>query len=269
MRIVSRCESNEPAHAYNPPVTFRIDRRFFLSVAQGLIASLSIAVGYLPIAFSFGLAALQSGLSPAITLLTSLVVYAGASQFILIALLTSGAGWMTTLPTVILMNARHLFYGPALMTRLETKVGKPGTHGQARAVRATPLPAGLLAFGLTDEVFATAMGRLDRIPAATREGWYLGLQLGAYAAWVGGTLAGVSLSTYFHNAPVFIEAALEFVLPALFCALLLESGVRAGAPTILVTSIITVALLSLLPAHHALALGMLAGAGLNAVRRPA
>src|SRR5690625_158978 len=91
---------------------------FYRPFGAGLLTSLSIAAGYLPIAFSFGLAALQAGLSPFITILTSVVVYAGASQFVLITLMASGAGWLTAVPTVLLMNARHLFYGPALLNRL-------------------------------------------------------------------------------------------------------------------------------------------------------
>lgn len=220
--------------------------RWFL---RGLISSLSVAAGYLPIAFSFGLAALQAGLSPFITILTSVVVYAGASQFVLITLMASGAGWLTAVPTVLLMNARHLFYGPALLNRLP--------HND----KSVPPP--LLAYGLTDEVFATALGKLDDIPQTSREAWYVGLQAGAYASWVGGTILGVTLSSSFQNPPVFIEAGLSFILPGLFFALLLESGIRRSARTIGVTALATLLLITLLPSYHALALGMLAGASFN------
>lgn len=214
---------------------------------RGLISSLSVAAGYLPIAFSFGLAALQAGLSPFITILTSVVVYAGASQFVLITLMASGAGWLTAVPTVLLMNARHLFYGPALLNRL--------SHHHEN------MPPPLLAYGLTDEVFATALGKLDDVPAASREAWYVGLQAGAYASWVGGTILGVTLSSSFQNPPVFIEAGLSFILPGLFFALLLESGITKAARTIGVTAVATLGLITVLPSYHALALGMLTGAG--------
>lgn len=220
--------------------------RWFL---RGLISSLSVAAGYLPIAFSFGLAALQAGLSPFITILTSVVVYAGASQFVLITLMTSGAGWLTAVPTVLLMNARHLFYGPALLNRLPR-------HDKS-------LPPPLLAYGLTDEVFATALGKLKDIPQPSREAWYVGLQAGAYASWVGGTILGVTLSSSFQNPPVFVEAALSFILPGLFFALLLESGVLRAARTIVVTAVATIVLILFLPSYHALALGMLIGAAFN------
>jgi predicted branched-subunit amino acid permease len=60
---------------------------FFIA---GLRDSLSIAIGYIPVAISFGLAAIYAGMSPALALMTSLFVYAGASQFILLSLLASG-----------------------------------------------------------------------------------------------------------------------------------------------------------------------------------
>lgn len=216
---------------------------------RGIVSSLSVAAGYLPIAFSFGLAALQAGLPPMVTVLTSILVYAGASQFVLISLMTSGAGWLTAVPTVLLMNARHLFYGPALLNRLPR-------HNKS-------MPPPLLAYGLTDEVFATALGKLNDIEPSSREAWYVGLQAGAYASWVGGTILGVTLSSSFQNPPIFVEAALSFILPGLFFTLLLESGVKRSARTIAVTATATIALIMLLPSHHALALGMLAGAAFN------
>lgn len=216
---------------------------------RGLASSLSVAAGYLPIAFSFGLAAMQAGLSPFITTLTSVVVYAGASQFVLITLMASGASWFTAVPTVLLMNARHLFYGPALLNRLPH-------HDKS-------MPPPLLAYGLTDEVFATALGKLDDVPQSFREAWYVGLQAGAYASWVGGTILGVTLSSSFQDPPVFIEAGLSFILPGLFFALLLESGIKHAARTIGATAVTTLLLITLLPSYHALALGMLAGAAFN------
>jgi len=222
---------------------------------NGLAASLSIVVGYLPIAFSFGLAAMQAGLSPLIVIASSVVVYAGASQFLLITLLAPGANVLAAIPTVLLMNARHLFYGPALLARLP------------RQDRQLATPA--LAFGLTDEVFATAMSQLERIAPAQKEVWYLGVQIGAYAAWVGGTVLGVVLNASFQDPPVFVREALSFILPALFFALLLEIDVRRYQSVILATALVCALLMVWLPAHHALALAMVAGAAFNLRRHVA
>lgn len=218
---------------------------------NGLLASLSIGAGYLPIAFSFGLAATQAGLPPTTSLLISVAVFAGASQFMLITLLMSGAGMLSAIVTVLLMNARHLFYGPALSKRLGN--------------RQAGIPTPLLAFGLTDEVFVAAMGKLDGIPVEQREQWYLGMQLGAYSTWILGTVLGTTLGSEFSHMPTFLREALDFILPGLFFSLLLEMKVSNWIGTIAVTTGVTAILLSFLPNYHALALGMLAGASVKAI----
>ena len=59
--------------------------------ATGLMASVPIVLGYLPIAFSFGVAATRAGFSMAEATALSVLIYAGASQFLALALVTSGA----------------------------------------------------------------------------------------------------------------------------------------------------------------------------------
>jgi 4-azaleucine resistance transporter AzlC len=220
-------------------------RAFF----DGVFASLSIAAGYLPVAFSFGLAAVQAGLAPFTTVLISCVVFAGASQFLMITLLAAGAGVLTTVPTVLLMNARHLFYGPAIATRM---------LGQ--------LPSPLLAFGLTDEVFSTAASKLDSIQQEDREIWFLGLQTGAYGAWVLGTVIGAMLIGDFSHWPVSVREALSFVLPGLFFSLLLESDVNRWKLPMLVAGGTAALLLLFLPDYHVLVLAIIAGTVAHVVR---
>lgn len=220
---------------------------------RGLAASISIAAGYLPIAFSFGLAAHQAGLDAHIILMSSVIIYAGASQFVLIALLAPGANLLAAIPTVLLMNARHLFYGPALLGRF--------TNPQHR------LASPLLAFGLTDEVFAAAMNKMESIAPQNQERWYLGLQIGAYAAWVLGTLLAIALGAEFRNPPVFLSEALSFILPGLFFALLLELNLSRWMRIVTLTCVIGILMLQFLPVHHALALAMVAGAAFNLPER--
>ena len=81
----------------------------------GVIAALPIALGYFPIAFAFGVAATGAGFSAGEAAALSVIIYAGASQFLALALLTSGAALPVAAVTLIAMNLRHLLYGPALM----------------------------------------------------------------------------------------------------------------------------------------------------------
>jgi predicted branched-subunit amino acid permease len=72
-------------------------------------------MGYFPIAFSFGVAATRAGFTGLEAFALSLIIYAGASQFLALALLSSGAPVLVAAFTLIAMNLRHVLYGPALM----------------------------------------------------------------------------------------------------------------------------------------------------------
>ncbi len=84
----------------------------------------------------------------------------------------------------------------------------------------------LWAFGLTDEVFAAATARLVRDNRRWSENWMLGLAFTSWASWVCGTLAGAwSGNGLLVDYPA-VEAALGFMLPALFMSFLLASFQR-------------------------------------------
>ncbi|WP_137110063.1 AzlC family ABC transporter permease [Rhodobacter sp. SY28-1] len=220
--------------------------------AQGLAASLPIVMGYLPIAFSFGVAATRAGFSATEAFALSLIIYAGASQFLALALLSSGAPVLVAAFTLIAMNLRHVLYGPALM--------------REAGDRASTRHAWAWAWGLTDEVFGQALGALARGQRFS-EAWMFGLGLGAYAAWVLGTVAGaVAGGSALEGWPA-LSAGLGFMLPALFLALLLSILSRRQLPVIAVAGLVTVAGTLAISATSGILLGMLAGAAAGLVRR--
>ncbi|MEK5744757.1 AzlC family ABC transporter permease, partial [Acinetobacter variabilis] len=100
------------------------------------------------------------------------------------------------------MDVRHVLYGPSLRSRIRSALDKKKTA--------------LWAFGLTDEVFAAATARLVRDNRRWSENWMLGLAFTSWASWVCGTLAGAwSGNGLLVDYPA-VEAALGFMLPALF-----------------------------------------------------
>jgi 4-azaleucine resistance transporter AzlC len=192
--------------------------------AAGLGQSLPIALGYLPIALSFGMAATRAGLGWSEAVMLSAVIYAGASQFLALALVGSGAPLLVSAATLIAMNLRHVLYGPALMERA-------GPCAPRRRVA-------VWGWGLTDEVFGQALGALAR-GQSFGEGWMTGLGLGAYAAWVGGTAAGALAGGQALQAWPALDAGLGFMLGALFLALLLSVLTRAALGAIVVAGGLT------------------------------
>ncbi|MEI2687476.1 MAG: AzlC family ABC transporter permease [Cypionkella sp.] len=131
-----------------------------------------------------------------------------------LALISSGAPLLVAAFTLVAMNLRHLLYGPALIKR----VGKAASTRHAWA----------WAFGLTDEVFGAALGAMARGRVGYSEPFMFGLTGGAYAAWLSGTALGAYAGgAALANWPV-LAAALGFMLPALFLALLLVDPVTGA-----------------------------------------
>jgi 4-azaleucine resistance transporter AzlC len=219
---------------------------------NGLAASLPIALGYVPIAFSFGVAATRAGFTGVEAFALSLIIYAGASQFLALALLTSGVPVLVAAFTLIAMNLRHVLYGPALM--------------RAAGRDASTKQAWLWAFGLTDEVFGQALGALARGQRFS-ERYMFGLGAGAYASWLAGTVIGAAAGGGALDGWPAVSAGLGFMLPALFLALLLSILSRRQMPVIAVAGAVTVAGTLALSASAGILIGMLAGALTGLSRR--
>lgn len=223
---------------------------------RGVLDGVSLVVGYFSIALSFGILAVRLGFSPAETLLVSAVVYAGASQFALVTLLAAGASPWSVAGAVAAMNLRHLFYGPALLSRMP----KGGANGGGRVARP------LLAFGMTDEVFALASGCMTpRHGAQYGEHWLLGVQAAAYGAWLAGTATGAFASHWGAARWPAVDAGLAFVLPALFLALLAQFVRRRHVVPLALAAGIALVLSFRLPGHVAMLVAMVAGAAVSAV----
>lgn len=170
---------------------------------QGMRDAMPLLGGYIPVAISFGLIATQANFSVWEATAISALIYAGASQFLMVAMLASGASlWLVVLMT-LLINARHVVYAPNL-----TPLLPPGRRWIA------------LMHGLTDQIFALALHRLPSVSEDARLGWYTGAALLAWFSWIAGTalgaVAGASLT---HQWPLLGEV-MPFALPALFLVLI-------------------------------------------------
>lgn len=169
----------------------------------GLKAAAPVMVGYLPVSIAFGVAGIAAGFQPWQVMMMSAIIYAGASQFILLASFASGTPWLWVVALCALMNARHLLYGPLLARWLPP----------AQRFRRT------FAWGLTDEVFATALNGLKHVSPQQRPLWLYGVALGAYASWLLGTAIGALTGGQIEKASPLLAQTMQFSLPALFLAL--------------------------------------------------
>jgi 4-azaleucine resistance transporter AzlC len=189
---------------------------------SGIVAALPIATGYFPVAITFGILVVNTGLGFLDAILASALVFAGAAQFMAIGMyagIAAGAGTAAGLQIVVagwLLNLRHLLMSSVIAHNLG------GTRTAGNSVKENALRS-VLAFGVTDEVFGVASLRIAE-GGQVRPPFLLGLELGAYAAWVGGTAVGATMG---EILPPGLRAAMGLALYALFAALL-AGQVRAG-----------------------------------------
>lgn len=204
---------------------------------EALRVSLPVMFGYLPLGAAFGILAVEVGIPVWGAILMSLVIYAGAGQFLAVALLGAGAGLVEVAVATLMLNSRHLFYGLSLLKRFEgAGWRKP-----------------YLIFALTDETYSLLTsqptqdhGQAFRISLLNQLWWILGSLFGAVAS----------------AAVEFDSRGIEFALTALFIVLTLEQArrLRRWLPFAIALACGFIALL-LLPSRHML-LGAIGSASL-------
>ena len=77
---------------------------------QAFMKSIPIMCSYIFVSMAYGMMMENAGFAWYYSLLTSLTVYTGAFQFVLITFLSSGASIVTIAVTALLMNSRQSFY---------------------------------------------------------------------------------------------------------------------------------------------------------------
>lgn len=198
-----------------------------------------VAMGYLPLGTVFGFLFVQAGGHWSLALLSSLLVYAGAAQYMMVPMLAAGVPLTTIALATLVVNLRHIFYGLSLLERLP-----PG-----RLLR------GYMAFALTDETYSI----LTTLPAGTPARQMALLALLNHGWWILGSALGALIGS---QARIEL-AGLDFVLAALFAVLTVEQwrSRRRAAPVWVALASYALAW-SLAPQHAlvlAIALSLLAG----------
>ena len=170
---------------------------------SGMREAVPLLGGYVPVAISFGLIAVQAGFTTWEAVIISTLVYAGASQFLFVGMVAAGSPlWLVVIMT-LLINLRHMVYAPNIAPWLTTSRWWPW-----------------LMHGLTDQVFALAHTRLPQLPASQRLGWFTGAALLAWASWIGGTALGAVAGEELTRRWPLLGEIMPFALPALFLVLL-------------------------------------------------
>jgi 4-azaleucine resistance transporter AzlC len=161
-----------------------------------LLDTSGIAVSVAAFGLIFGLAARGAGFSPIEAVASSVVVFAGASQFAAAGYVAAGLPWASIVVLTFFVNARHILYSASLAPRL----------------REVPLARrAVMSHVLTDEAFALSAAHFHRLGRLDLPGYWIAAVLGVFVPWNAATLLGVLLGGAIRDpAPL----GLDIVFPA-------------------------------------------------------
>jgi 4-azaleucine resistance transporter AzlC len=162
------------------------------------IALTCLAVSF--IGLSYGAIAVASGFPLWVPAAQSVLVLAGASEFLFIGIVAAGGSPIAAALAGVLVNARHVPYGLAL----------PEVTGRGwRRILGSHV--------MNDESVAFALAQED-LPRKRAAYWACGL--GVLICWPGGAIAGALIGSAVHDTGAF---GLDAMFPAVILALIMPS----------------------------------------------
>ena len=168
-----------------------------------LKTSLPVLFGYLPLGASFGiLFSTQLDYAWWIAPLMGVIIYAGSGQLLAVTLLVTFTGLTQVFIAMLLLNARHVFYGLSLL----------------EAFKGAGWRKPYLIFGLTDETYSLLTSRARSEDKKREQQIDFLITLFNQGYWI----VGCGLGAWLGRALTFDATGIEFALVALFIVLCIE-----------------------------------------------
>ena len=208
----------------------------------GVRTGLPVGLGYFSVSFGFGAMAVSKGLSVGAATLISASNLTSAGQFAGLGVIVDNSGLWLMILTQLIINSRYALMSLALSQRMGQEIGL--------------IPRLCVAFINTDEVFALAMARQEKLSVP----FLYGLGLLPILGWVSGTLFGALAGSILPRSirtalgvmlygmfiaivippakkerPIAIAALLALVLSSLFAWVPALGKVPAGTPIVICT----------------------------------
>lgn len=164
-----------------------------------------VLAGFLFLGTAYGIYMRVSGFSFLYPMLTALAVFGGSLEFVTVTMLLGTFAPLRTLLMALLIQARHLFYGIAMLGKFKG-VGKKKIY---------------LIFGLCDETFSINCSA--EIPDGVDRGWFMFfVTLLNHFYW----LSGATLGGLVGSLLTFNTDGLNFVMTAMFVVIFLEQWMK-------------------------------------------
>ena len=164
-----------------------------------------ILAGFCFLGLTYGIYMNVSGFSFWYPMFMSLIIFGGSLEFVVANLLLGAFNPVQALTMALMIQARHLFYGIAMLDRYQNTGWKKG----------------YLIFGMCDESFS--INCTAKIPDGVDRGWFMFWVTALnHLYWVSGsTLGGIAGSLLTFNTE-----GLSFVMTAMFVVIFLEQWLK-------------------------------------------
>ena len=176
---------------------------------DALTRSLPVLCSYLFIGTAFGIMMNEAGYGWPLSALSSVVIYTGAFQFVLIKFLSSGASLITIALTALLMNSRQSFYSITFLKEFK-QMGRRKLY---------------MIHTMTDETYAVNC-TLD-LPKKEKEDTMFLVALFSRCYWIVGSVLGGILGQIIP----FDLTGLDFCMTALFLIIFIDQWEKAEKHT--------------------------------------
>lgn len=170
---------------------------------NGCKKGIPIALGYFPVAFSFGVLVISSGMPLGLATLISLTNITSSGQFAGVSLMMVQASYIEIASTLLLINARYFLMSLSLSQKIDQKMNT--------------LQRMIISIGITDEVFSLASIQQRTLTFP----FMLGFIFVPILGWVLGTFVGETLINFL---PLSIQNAMGIALYGMFLAIIIPSS---------------------------------------------
>ncbi len=167
---------------------------------KGLYHGIPIALGYLSVSFGFGIMSVRLGIGVLETVIISITNLTSAGQAAGVGIIAAGGGLVEMIMTQLVINLRYALMALSLSQKLDEKFNTPRRM--------------IVAFGITDEIFAVSSVQNGKIQPI----YMYGLILISALGWSLGTLLGAAAGSILPQA---ITDAMGLVLYGMFLAIII------------------------------------------------
>lgn len=188
------------------------------SFIKGIKDGIPICLGYLSVAFAFGIFAVEAGLDGWQAVLVSMTNVTSAGQLAAVPIMVSGGTLIELAVSQLVINLRYALMSVSLSQKLGKSVNMADRF--------------VISFVNTDEVFAVASGK----EGVGRKYMY-GLILTPYLGWSSGTLLGAVAG---NILPQVVIVSLGVAIYGMFVAIVMPQIKKDGATALCVLTAVVI-----------------------------